>query len=74
MYRNSLVCVSDSEKSVETTNAVRAIVCDSEKSRFNSVCKADLSVCEVEINLKMQDFRFEMLISEGFHNCALNKK
>ena len=32
----SLACVCDS--------AVRAIVCDSEKSSFNFVCKADLSV------------------------------
>lgn len=45
----SLACVCDSEKSVETANAVRAIVCDSEKSRFHSVCKAGLSVREVQI-------------------------
>ena len=41
----SLACVRDSEKSKgDSTHAVRAIVCDSEKSSFNFVCKADLSV------------------------------
>ena len=47
------------------TISIRAIVCDSEKSRFNSVCKADLSVREVDDARRL----FERLISVGFHNC-----
>ena len=52
------------------TISVRAIVCDSEKSRFDSVRKADLSVREVEDARRL----FERLIPVGFHNCELNKK
>ena len=51
-----------------SVRGLRAIVCDSEKSRFDSVCKADLSVREVEDTRRL----FERLISVGFHNCPLN--
>ena len=55
----SLACVCNSEKLTEdTSHAVRTIVCDSEKSRFNVVCKADLSVPEAARRLFVRECLF----------------
>ena len=59
MQQFSLACVCDSEKLTEdTSHAVRTIVCDSEKSRFNVVCKADLSVPEAARRLFVRECLF----------------
>ena len=59
MKQFSLECVSGSEKLTgDTTHAAGTIVCDSEKSRFNVVCKADLSVPEAARRLLVRECLF----------------
>ena len=70
MLQFSLACVRDSEKSTGVyTKAIWAIFCDSKKSRFNFVCKADLLIREGRRdNLKTpsrKNVLFGMLILAG---------
>ena len=71
-----MACVCDSEKMTEdTSHAVRTIVCDSEKSRFNVVCKADLSVPEAARRLFVRECLFpqDLLISCSWQGIVVIK-